>query len=169
MRRIVSRRFDFARSRAARAFVIASHAATLSLVAVLPLDALMRVSIMALVAALGARAWRADRDGLAGMIVRSDGSVVALRGDGRATDGALAEGSVALVSLASIAWRAEGERRTRHASVPFDALRPEAHRDLRVLLRYATSGDEAGLPASQARASISAALSPLGWPARRWR
>lgn len=167
MRRIASRRFDFLPSRATRAFLIVSHAATLALVASLPLELPMRASLALLTVALGMRAWRAERGGLAGMVVRSDGSVVALGGDGRAIDGALAEGGIALVSLASIAWRAEGERRTRHASVPVDALRPEAHRALRVLLRYATSGEEAGLPASQARASISAALSPLGWLARR--
>jgi hypothetical protein len=167
VRRVASRRFDFARSKASRAFVFASHAATLVLVFALPLDATLCASLALLVVALGAREWRTSRGELAGMVVRSDGSVVALRDDGRAVDGALAEGSVALTALASIAWRAEGERPVRRVSVPFDALRPEAHRELRVLLRYATSGETAETPESQARASISAALSLLGWPARR--
>ncbi len=167
MRRVTSRRFDFAPSEAARAFVVASHAATLALVATLPLDPMLAASLALLVVALGARERRARGWGLAGMVVRSDASVVALCADGRAVDGALAAGGVALPGLASIAWRAEGERRTRRESVPFDALAAERHRELRVLLRYATSGDAAGPPASQARASISAALSALGWPARR--
>lgn len=167
MRRVASRRFDFAPSRASRAFVVASHAATVALVAILPLDPLLAASLALLVVALGVREWRACDRGLAGMVVRSDASVVALCADGHAVDGVLAEGGVALPGLASIAWRAEGERWTRRESVPFDALAAERHRELRVLLRYATSGEAAGPPASQARASISAALSAFGWPARR--
>jgi hypothetical protein len=169
MRRVVSRRFDFQPSRRTRVFVLASHAATIGLVAILPLDVPLAASTTLLVAALGARAWRDAGEGLAGIVVRSDGSVVALRRDGRAVDGALADGGVALPELAAIAWRAEDERRTRHESVAPDRVGVARHRELRVMLRYATSGDEAEAPASQARASMSAALSALGWPARRWR
>jgi len=77
--------------------------------------------------------------------------------------------SVAQPRYAAVTWRANGERFKRVESVPWDRLGPGAHRELRVMLRYATSGDEAGVPASHWRASISAALSFFVWPARRWR
>lgn len=167
MRRVASRRFDFSPSLAVRRFVLASHAATAALIVALPLDPLMAWSLVMLIAALGLRAWRSLERGLAGMVIRSDATLIALARDGRAIEGALAPGSVALPRYAAIAWRKDGERRVRCEGVPADRLTAEAHRELRVLLRYATSGDEAGFPASQARASISAALSALVWPARR--
>ncbi len=169
MKRVASRRFDFARSRLARAFVLASHGATIVLLLALPLDAPLATSAALLVAALGAREWRCLEQALAGIVVRSDASVVALCRDGRACEGRLAPGSIALPALAVVAWRREGERRARIESVPRDRLAPDAHRALRAMLRYATSGDDADAPASHARASMSIALSALGWPARRCR
>ncbi|CAG0999328.1 hypothetical protein BURK1_02745 [Burkholderiales bacterium] len=173
MRRVVSRRFDFARSSAMRAFVLVSHAATLALVAVVPVDAPLALAVGLLVVALGARALRGLDHALAGLVMRSDGSLVALRRDGRATEGALARGSVVLPWFAAVAWRVDGERRTRVEAVPVDRVGAAAHRELRVLLRYASRGatrdDRAGVPASQARASMIAALSALAWPDRRWR
>ena len=169
MHRVVSRRFDFAESRVLRAINVGACGATMSLVAWLPISFPPRASLATVVVALGARALARARESIVGMVVRSDGSVVALRSDGRAIAGTLAAGSVAFPAFATIVWRAEGERRTRCVAVPADALSREAHRTLRVLLRYATSGVEAEAPASQARASISRALSLFGWPARRWR
>lgn len=169
MRRVVSCRFDFADSRALRAFITGACTATLPLVTLLPLSFPLRTSLAALVVALGAQALARAGESIVGMVVRSDGSVVALSADGRAIPGALAAGSVVFPAFATIVWRAEGDRRTRSRAVPADAVSREAHRTLRVLLRYATSGVEAGAPASQARASISRALSLFGWPARRWR
>ena len=170
MKRAASHRFDFAPSRRARAFVLVSHGATIALVLALPIDLPLAASTALLVAGLAARAWRGLGLGIAGLVMRCDGSVVALGRDGRAREGRLVDGSVALPSLASVAWRAaeEGTGSTVE-SVPADRLVPGAHRSLRVLLRYATSAEEAGAPASHARASISAALSALGWPATRWR
>ncbi len=167
MRRLASRRFDFTPSRAIRAFVVVSHASSIALVAAMPLGLPLVAGLALLVAALGVRTWRGLGSGLAGMVVRSDGSVAGLGADGRALPGALREGSVALPLLATIAWRADGERRTRKVPVAFDALTPEAHREVRVFLRYATSGRDDSPPSSQARASISAALSALVCPARR--
>lgn len=169
MKRVASRRFDFVRSRVARAFVLASHGATTILLLALPLDAPLAASAALLVVALGAREWRSLDQALAGLVVRSDASVVALCGDGRAYEGRLVPGSTALPALAVVAWRREGEPRARIESVPCDRLAPDAHRALRAMLRYATSGDDADAPASHARASISIALSALGWPARRCR
>lgn len=169
MRRVVSRRFDFVPSLASRRFVLASHALSAALVVALPLDGLMTASLVLLVVALGMRTWRGLERAMAGIVIRSDGTLTALARDGRAIDGALAPGSVALPHHAAIAWRGEGSALARCESVPADRLPAEAHRELRVLLRYATRGDEAALPASQARASTSAALSALVWPARRWR
>ena len=169
MHTVASHRFDFAESRALRAFIVGACAATLPLVACLPLPFPLRASLAALVVALGVRALDRARGSIVGMVVRSDGSVVALRADGRAIPGALAAGGVVFPSFATIAWRAEGERRTRSRAVPADALSREAHRTLLVPLRYAPREIEADAPASQARASISRALSLFGWPARRWR
>jgi hypothetical protein len=169
VKRAASHRFDFAPSRRARAFVLVSHGATVALVLALPIDLPLAASTALLVAALAARAWRGLGLGIAGLVVRCDGSVVALGRDGRAREGRLVDGSVALPSLASVAWRGAGGAGSPVESVPTDRLAPGAHRSLRVLLRYATSAEEAGAPASHARASISAALSALGWPATRWR
>ena len=169
MRRLATRRFDFAPSRAARAFVLASHAATLALVAALPLETFLAASLALLVVALGLRAWRSLERELAGLVVRSDATLTALGRDGRTSEGVLSEGSVAQPRYAAVAWRAHGERFARVESVPWDRLSEPAHRELRVLLRYATSGEEAGAPSSHLRASISAALSAFAWPARRWR
>jgi hypothetical protein len=169
MRRVASRRFDFAPSRAARRFVVASHGATLALVVAMPLEPGLVASLALLVVALALRAWRAADGALAGMVLRSDASLTALRLDGRAIDGMLGPRSVALPRYAAVAWRVSGERALHVEAVPWDRLGADAHRELRVLLRYATSGEEALSPASQARAWISAALSALAWPARRWR
>jgi hypothetical protein len=168
MRRLATRRFDFADSRLARRFVVATHAATLALVLALPVGALLGASLALLVVALGLRAWRSLDGALAGIVVRSDATVTALRRDGRSVDGTLARGSVARARYAAVSWRATGERRVHVESVPWDRLGDAAHRELRVMLRYASSADDAERPASQARASISAALSAFGWPARRW-
>ena len=143
--------------------------ATLALVAALPLDPLMIASLALLVVALGLRAWRSLDGALAGIVVRSDATLTALARDGRAVQGVLAEGSVAQPRYAAVTWRADGERSRRVESVPWDRLDANAHRELRVMLRYATSGEDAGAPASHLRASISAALSCFAWPARRWR
>ena len=167
MRRLATRRVDFAPSRAARVFLLASHAATVALVVALPLAPLMIASLALLIVALGLRAWRSLDAALAGIVVRSDGTLSALGRDGRAVDGRLAEGSVAAPRYAAMTWRADGERFKRVESVPWDRLGASAHRELRVMLRYATSGDEAGAPASHLRASINTALSAFGWPARR--
>ena len=169
MRRVASRRFDFAPSRVGRRFVVVTHGATLALLIAMPLDPLMIASLALLVVALGLRGWRAADGALAGMVLRSDATLTVLRTDGRATDATLVPGSVALPRYAAVVWRAAGGRGSRVEGVPWDRLGAEAHRELRVLLRYATSGEDALSPASQARASISAALSALAWPARRWR
>ena len=169
MRRLATRRFDFAPSRAARIVVFGSHAATLALVVALPLDPLMIASLALLVVALGLREIRTLDGALAGIVVRSDATLTALACDGRAIEGVLAEGSVAQPRYAAVTWRANGERFKRVESVPWDRLGPGAHRELRVMLRYATSGEDAVTPTSHLRASISAALSALAWPARRWR
>jgi len=169
MRAVASRRFDFRSSRAWRAAIVAAHAATALLVASLAFPPLLAGSLLLLVAALGLRAWR-DADGeCAGFVLRSDGSLVALMRTGRAIDGHLARGSVALPGYAAIAWRAEDERVTRTCAVPAGRLTADDARVLRVWLRYATSGEDAGEPASQARASTIAPLSALARPASRCR
>ena len=169
MRRVASHRFDFAAARGWRRAVAAAHAATAALVATLPLDLPLAASLVLLVVALGLRAWRARGDGCAGMVLRSDGTLVALTVEGCAIDGRLVAGSVALPGYAAIAWRADGERRARTCAVPPGRLAPDEARVLRVWLRYATSGEDAGLPASQARASPIAPLSALVRLASRWR
>lgn len=169
MRAVASRRFDFRSSRPWRVVIAASYAATALLVATLPLSPLLASSLALLVVALGLRAWR-DADGeCAGFVLRADGSLVALMNSGRAIDGRLARGSVALPGYAAVAWRAEGDRVARTCAVPGGRLTADDARVLRVWLRYATSGEDAGAPASQARASTMAPLSALARPASKWR
>jgi hypothetical protein len=169
MRAVATRRFDFRSSRAWRAAIVTAHAATALLVATLALPPLLAGSLLLLVLALGLRAWRDADDACAGFVLRTDGSLVALMRSGRVVDGRLARGSVALPGYAAIAWRAEGERTVRSCAVPAGRLAADDARVLRVWLRYATSGEDAGVPASQARASTMAPLSALARPASRCR
>ena len=173
MKRVASRRFDLASSRALRGFVLVSHGASAALALALPLDVPLAASIALFATALGLREWRSIERGLAGIVVRSDASVVALRSDGGAVDGTLVPGSVVLPWFATIAWRASDGGPARREGVPADRLTPPAHRELRAMLRYAggeaTSADAAGVPESHARASIRTALSALVWPAIRCR
>lgn len=159
MRRVVVRRFDFARSWRGRVALAALHVATVALVAALPIDPAQAVFGAWLAFAAGVRAIVAFDGATVGLIVRSDATLVALGADGRARSGRLVGGSVVLPGYVAVVWRPDGERGSRTIRVPADRLSSAAMRELRVFLRYATNGEDAGAPESHARASTSAPLS----------
>ena len=160
MRSTPSLRVDFQRSRFALAFVATSHAATATVIAWLPLPAMVRMFSVLLVAALAMRAARADLP--AGLVVRIDGSLAILERDGRVVQATLAAGGYTGAVVTTIVATEAASGRNRCWLVLPDMLPAPAYRQLRVRLRYASSADEAGAPSSQARASKSAALSPFG-------
>jgi hypothetical protein len=160
-------RVDLAPSRLRRAFIAASFGATACLCASLPLDGWLRGWTVLLVAALAARAWRADTP--AALIVRLDGSLALLARDGTSTKAALMNGGYLGTRLVSIVYRPLGRRRCGVVTILPDMLPADDLRRLRVRLGYSRSDDDAGLPASQARASTSAPLSAFRWRPMRSR
>jgi hypothetical protein len=122
---------------------------------------------MLLVAALAAKAWRVDTPDA--LIVRLDGTLALLARDGRSTEALLMNGGYLGPRLVSIAYRPLGCRRSRVVLVLPDMLAADDLRRLRVRLGYSRSDDDAGLPASHARASSSAPLSALRWRPMRSR
>lgn len=152
-------RVDLSPSRVRRIFIAAAAIATSVLAALLPLGLALRVWIVVLIAALAARLWR-DRLPAA-MIVRLDGSLALLEPDGSSIEATLLNGGYLGYPFTSIVCRPLGSRRTRTVAILPDMLSADDYRRLRVRLRYARSDDDAGDPASHARASTSTPLSDL--------
>ena len=160
-------RVDLVPSRLRRAFIAVSFAATACLMAALPLDAWLRGWTVLLIAALAAKAWRDDAP--VALIVRLDGTLALLWRNGTSMEAALMNGGYLGPRLVSIVYRPVGRRRSGVVLVLPDMLPADDFRRLRVRLGYSRSDDEAGAPASQARASKSAPLSALRWRPTRSR
>lgn len=146
--------------------------ATATLAACLPLPWWLRALAVLAIAAWAvhacALALRRSRRAVTVVILRADRTVTLLQRDGRAAHGRVESSSFVGARLATLVWREPGRwRRSRALPIVADMLDAEAFRQLRVLLRYGRSGEVADRPASQARASTSAALSSLGWPSSR--
>ncbi len=163
-------RVDLAPSRSLRAFVVLTHGATLAIVPFLPLGLLGQASLALLVIALGLKAWQ--RELPAALVVRLDGTLALLGRDGSSTEATLRNGGYCSPALVSIVYRPLGMPRWRPSRVLAvlpDMVAADEHRRLRVWLGYSRSDDDAGEPASQARASNNAALSALDCRAIRSR
>ncbi len=164
-------RIDLAPSRIAAILIALSFGATAALVASLPLPSPLTITtILAIASYCGhelatARQW--PRRAIVGFVLRADRTLTLLLRDGRTALCRVEPSSYVGARLTTLVWREIGKRKSRSLVVLPDMLDGEAFRQLRVLLRYGSSGEVAGAPARQARASTIAALSPLGWPRRR--
>jgi hypothetical protein len=154
-------RIDLVPSRLRCAFIVVAYAAAACVVGLLPLGFALRAWAVLLVAALAVKAWREEPP--AALVVRLDGSLALLDRLGTATEGTLVNGGYLGEHVVTIAWRRAGQRRREALAILPDMLGADELRQLRVRLAYASSDDEAGAPASHARASTSAPLSALGW------
>jgi hypothetical protein len=154
-------RVDLVRSRLRCAFIVAAYGAAACALMVLPLGLALRAWSVVLVAAWALRAWRLEPP--AALLLRLDGTLALLDRDGGATDVLLVDGGYLGVRLVTIAFRRAGRHRCEALAIFPDMLDADDLRRLRVRLAYASSDVDAGAPASQARASISAPLSALRW------
>ena len=99
--------------------------------------------------ALAVRAIRreAHREGpgsVSRFTVDLDGHVEAVGASGEARTGLLVPGSFVAPWLVIVRWRPTGARFPRTLLVPPDAVEPDAHRRLRVLLRWGRAGGRGG-------------------------
>lgn len=141
------------------AYIGVAYGATALLVALLPLALDLRSWVIVLIGALAARAWRQRPP--AALIVRLDGTLALLRHDGASMEATLVNGGYLGARYTSIVYRPLAHRRTHVVAILPDMLPPDDYRRLRVRLNYASSDEDAGVPASQARASNKAPLSAL--------
>jgi len=118
------------RSRRVAAFIVLAAAATLALVAAIPMRLDAAIVLAAAVACLALDAWRRAGRAIALEIDR-DGAICV---DGRA--GRVVDGSFVAPWLAVIHWRPGGARFARTLLVAPDMLPPEAFRELRVIARF---------------------------------
>ena len=128
-------------------------AATLGLALALPIAAWQQASLIAFVAGWTWRAWRthALRQGASACIalrLAPNRLLAVTMGDGRRLAGHVRSSSYVGARLTTIVWRADGERWSRSVCILPDMLPAEDFRRLRVLLRYARSGDVAAVPAN---------------------
>jgi hypothetical protein len=127
---------EFKYSGPADAFLLAGAVGTLALVFEMPLAALLQVSLALLVTALAARARRAIR-GVLALYVDGGGAVRVEERGGARHEGALRDGSFVAPWLTIVRWRPNGGRLDHTVLILPGMLRPEEHRMLRVLLRWA--------------------------------
>jgi hypothetical protein len=128
-------------------------AATLGVVLALPIAAWQQAGLVGGVAGWAWRAWRmhALRQGSQACIalrLAPNRLLTATMGDGRLLAGHVRSSSYVGTRLTTIVWRADGERHSRSVWILPDMLPADDFRRLRVLLRYARSGDVAASPAS---------------------
>ena len=80
---------------------------------------------------------------------RRTGSSAVTLADGRILAGHVRSSSYVSARLTTIVWRADGERRLRSILILPDMVSADAFRRLRVMLRYARSGEVEAAPESQ--------------------
>ena len=147
-------RIELRRSRRALALIVAAHAATGALLALLPLPLELRIGCLsALIGAAVHSILRiTGRRGVASLVVGIDRRMAATTRGGTACEGEVLADSYVGSRLTTIVWRPDGARRARTLLLLPDALGAEDFRRLRVVLRYgrsiepasATSGADAG-------------------------
>jgi hypothetical protein len=130
-------------------------AATIALTVVLPLPTLLQVATVAAVVAWAAWSFHADalhRGHFAVTEVRlaPDLILVVCMGDGQLVSGHVRASTCVGAWVTTIVWRPDGWRWSRTILVLADMLPAEDFRRLRVMLRYARSGEVQDVPASQA-------------------
>jgi len=142
-------------SRVAGAGIGVLAAATVALTIGLPLQPLLQMALIAGVVAWAGWSFHVDalrrgRFAVTEVRLAPDLVLVACMGDGRLVAGHVRASTYVGAWVTTIVWRPDGWRWSRAILVLPDMLRPEDFRRLRVMLRYARSGEVHDVPASQA-------------------
>ena len=142
-------------SRIAGACIGISAVATIALSLALPLEPLVQISMTAAIVAWAGWTFQVDalrrgRFAVAEVRLAPDLILVACMGDGLLIAGHVRASTCVGAWVTTIVWRPDGSRWSRTVLVLPDMLPAEDFRRLRVMLRYARSGDAQDLPASQA-------------------
>ncbi len=142
-------------SRIAGAGIGILAAATIALIIALPLQPVLQMAAVAALVAWAAWSFQVDalhRGRLAVTEVRlaPDLILVACMGDGRLVAGHVRAATYVGAWVTTIVWRPDGWHFSRAILVLPDMLPAEDFRRLRVMLRYARSGETQEAPASQA-------------------
>ena len=95
-------------------------------------------------------ALRRGSDACTGLRLAPNRLVAVRTGDGRLTAGHVRSSTFVASWLTTVVWRPDGVRWSRSILIVPDMLSAEDFRRLRVMLRYARSGDVDAAPASQA-------------------
>ena len=130
-------------------------AATIALTIALPLEWLLQATLIAAAVAWAGWSFHVDalrrgRYAVTEVRLAPDLILVACMGDGRLVAGHVRASTYVGACVTTIVWRPDGWRRSRTILVLPDMLPAEDFRRLRVMLRYARSGETQDLPASQA-------------------
>jgi len=142
-------------SRIAGAGIGLLAAATIALTIALPLHPLLQMSMIVAVVAWATWAFHVDalhrgRFAVAEVRLAPDLMLLACMGDGRLVTGQVRASTYVGAWVTTIVWRPDGRRRSRALLVLSDMLPADDFRRLRVMLRYARSGEVQDVPASQA-------------------
>ena len=130
-------------------------AANIALTIALPLDWLLQATLIAAAAAWAGWSFHVDalrrgRYAVTEVRLAPDLILVACMGDGRLVAGHVRTSTHVGAWVTTIVWRPDGWRWSRTILVLPDMLPAEDFRRLRVMLRYARSGETQDVPASQA-------------------
>jgi hypothetical protein len=129
--------------------------ATIALIVALPWHPVLQIMLVAMVVAWAGWAFHDDalhrgRSSVTELRLAPDLILVACMGDGRLVAGHVRSATYVGAWVTAIVWRPDGARWSRNILLLPDMLPAEDFRRLRVMLRYARSGDEQDVPASQA-------------------
>ena len=129
--------------------------ATIALTIALPLQPLPQIAMIAAVVAWAGWSFHVDalhrgRFAVTEVRLAPDLILVACMGDGRLVAGHVRAATYVGAWITTIVWRPDGRRWSRAILVLPDMLPAEDFRRLRVMLRYARSGEAQEAPASQA-------------------
>jgi len=142
-------------SRIAGAGIGVLAAATIALTIVLPVQPLHQMAMIVAVVAWAAWAFQVDalhrgRFAVTEVRLAPDLMLLVCMGDGRLVAGQVRASTYTGAWVTTIVWRPDGRRWARALLVLPDMLPAEDFRRLRVMLRYARSGEVQDVPASQA-------------------
>jgi hypothetical protein len=142
-------------SRIAGAGIGLLAASTVALIVVLPLEPWQQASLIVAVVAWAAAAFHVSalhrgRFAVTEVRLAPDLTLVACMGDGHLVAGYVRASTYVGAWITTIVWRPDARRLSRTILVLPDMLADEDFRRLRVMLRYARSGEVQDVPASQA-------------------
>jgi hypothetical protein len=129
--------------------------ATVALSIVLPLPPHLQIAMIVAIVAWAAWTFQLDalhrgRFAVTELRLAPDLMLLVCMGDGRLVAGQVHASTYTGAWVTAIVWRPDGRRRSRALLVLPDMLPAEEFRRLRVMLRYARSGEVQDVPASQA-------------------